>query len=290
MNGAGQGTIQDLKSFSAAFKGYMDGSIDFYGDQIEAATGYRRQDFQSRAVIWTDLIVPEDRRHAREVFVAALKGDKTYMRQYRIRDKSGRIVWIQEWSQIVCSANSQIDHVTGIIVDITEAKTAELARLDSERRTGKYLTFTLAGEAYGIGLMKIREIIEMHPITPVPNAPQSILGVINLRGKVIPVMDLKRRLGLQGGSAADRRCIVVVEVARKGDSLLAGLLVDEVSEVLFIRGEDIEDTPASLLRSQTDYILGMAKIDDRVRLLLEADRIFEGLTLPPESLLPPNRA
>ncbi|MHC1744372.1 MAG: chemotaxis protein CheW [Syntrophobacteraceae bacterium] len=280
MNGTAGAHIQNLKSFNAAFKGYMDGTIDFYGDQIEAATGYRRQDFQSRKVIWTDLIIPEDRRQAREVFVAALKGDKTYTRQYRILDKAGRTIWIQEWSQIVCSSDGQIDHVTGIIVDITDSKTAELARLACERRTGKYLTFTLAGEAYGIRLVKIREIIEIHPITPVPNAPVSILGVINLRGKVIPVMDLKQRLGLAAQASGDRRCIIVVEVARPEGALLAGLLVDEVSEVLAIRGESIEDTPPTLSRFRTEFILGMAKIEDRVRLLLDTDRVFGDLSLP----------
>ncbi len=274
--------LQNLKSFNAAFKGYMDGSIDFYGDQIEAATGYPRQVFQSRTVIWTDLILPEDRKQAREAFVAALKGDKTYTRQYRIADKSGRIMWIQEWSQIVCSSNGQIDHVTGIIVDITESKTAELARLACEQRTGKYLTFTLAGESYGVSLVKIREIIEILPITPVPNAPHSILGVINLRGKVIPVMDLKARLGLTTGGLSDRRCIIVVEVTRSEGTLLAGLLVDEVSEVLTIRGESIEDTPVALSRFRTEYVLGMAKIGDRVRLLLDTDRIFGDLPLPGE--------
>jgi purine-binding chemotaxis protein CheW len=279
MSRSGGAHIQDLHSFNAAFKGYMDGSIDFYGDQIEAATGYRRQDFQSRQVIWTDLIVPEDRAPTREVFVAALKGNKTYTRQYRIRDKSGEVIWIQEWSQIVCAENGQIDHITGIIVDITEVKTEELARLESERRTGKYLNFTLGGEAYGVSLLKVREIIELVPITPVPNAPRSIKGVINLRGKVLPVMDLGERLEVTGERTGDRRCIIVVEVARAEGSMLSGLLVEGVSDVLFIKGDSIEDTPASLARSRTDYILGMAKIENRVRLLIDTDRTFRDLDL-----------
>lgn len=277
MRGRGAFHIQNLKSFNVAFKGYIDGSIDFYGDQIETATGYSRQDFQSRKVIWTDLIVPEDRPRVKDIFVASLKGDKTYTRQYRIKVRSGEVLWIQEWSQIVCSDNGQVDHVTGIIVDITDAKIQELAHLERERRTGKYLMFVIGAESYGVGLARVMEIIELLPITPVPNAPSSIKGVINLRGKVVPVMDLKERLGVAGESPGERRCIIVMEVVQAEGSTLAGLLVDGVSDVLFIRGENIEDTPASLPGASTDYILGMAKIDDRVRLLLDVDRTFGDL-------------
>lgn len=284
MSKGGETHTQDLKTLNAAFKGYTDGSIDFYGDQIEAATGFTRRAFQTREVIWTDLIVEDDRLRTREIFIAALKGNKTYTRQYRIRDKAGAILWIQEWSQIVCSHTGQIDYITGIIVDITAAKTEELAMIERERRTGKYLTFTLGGEDYGIGLTAVREIVEILPITPVPHVSAAVKGVINLRGKVLPIVDLKERLGVEGESPGERRCIIVVEVARAEGTLLAGLLVDGVSDVLFIKGENIEDTPSTLSRSSTDYILGMAKIENRVRLLIDVSRTVGALDRPIEAL------
>ncbi|MBN2124837.1 MAG: purine-binding chemotaxis protein CheW, partial [Deltaproteobacteria bacterium] len=112
-----------------------------------------------------------------------------------------------------------------------------------EDREGKYLTFTLDNREYGIGILKIKEIIGMMPITPVPRTPDFVKGVINLRGKVIPVLDLRLRFGMESMEYSDRTCIIVVEIAGKAGRVMIGIVVDSVSEVLNIKGEDIEDAP-----------------------------------------------
>jgi len=141
-------------------------------------------------------------------------------------------------------------------------------------REGKYLTFTLAGEEYGIGILKIKEIIGMMPITFVPQTPNFVKGVVNLRGKVIPVMDLRLRFGIDAMDYTDRTCIIVVEITGDTGNIMIGVVVDTVSEVLNIKGEDIEDTPAFGTKLDTDYILGMAKTDGGVKILLDIDRVL----------------
>jgi len=141
-------------------------------------------------------------------------------------------------------------------------------------REGKYLTFTLAGEEYGIGILKIKEIIGMMPITFVPQTPNFVRGVVNLRGKVIPVMDLRLRFGMDAMDYTDRTCIIVAEITGDNGNIMIGVVVDTVSEVLNIKGEDIEDTPAFGTKLDTDYILGMAKTDGGVKILLDIDRVL----------------
>jgi purine-binding chemotaxis protein CheW len=141
-------------------------------------------------------------------------------------------------------------------------------------REGKYLTFSLADEEYGIGILKIREIIGMLPITAVPKTPAFVKGVINLRGKVIPVVDLRRRFGMPEIDYTERTCIIVVEMESPGGVLHIGTVVDAVSEVLNIKGEDIADTPSFGATFNTDYILGMAKMGKGVKLLLDIDRVL----------------
>jgi purine-binding chemotaxis protein CheW len=145
-------------------------------------------------------------------------------------------------------------------------------------REGKYLTFSLNGEEYGIGILKIKEIIGMMPITPIPQTPDFVKGVINLRGKVIPVIDLRRRFGMESIGYTDRTCIVVVEIREREEEgsnrVRIGIVVDSVSEVLNIRGSDIEDTPEFGTRLRTDYIQGMAKTEDKVKILLDIDRVL----------------
>ena len=142
------------------------------------------------------------------------------------------------------------------------------------RRDGKYLTFSLAGEEYGIGILKIREIIGMMPITAVPETPHFVKGVVNLRGKVIPVIDLRLRFGMSEIGYTERTCIIVVEIRGEAGVLPVGTVVDAVSEVLSIKAEDIEDPPAFGVRLNTDYILGMAKMGKGVKLLLDIDRVL----------------
>jgi purine-binding chemotaxis protein CheW len=141
-------------------------------------------------------------------------------------------------------------------------------------REGKYLTFTLAGEEYGIGILKIREIIGMMPITSVPQAPDFVKGVINLRGKVIPVIDLRLRFGMPAMDYTERTCIIVVQIDLSGSTLNIGIVVDSVSEVLNIGGGDIENAPAFGTQLNTDYILGMAKIAGGVKILLDIDKVL----------------
>ncbi|OPY04348.1 MAG: Chemotaxis protein CheW [Syntrophaceae bacterium PtaB.Bin038] len=141
-------------------------------------------------------------------------------------------------------------------------------------REGKYLTFSLAGEEYGIGILKVKEIIGMMNITPVPQTPEFVKGVINLRGKVIPVVDLRLRFALEAAAYTERTCIIVVEVAGTSGSVMMGIVVDAVSEVLNIRGADIENTPAFGVKLNTDFILGMAKAAGGIKILLDIDRVL----------------
>jgi purine-binding chemotaxis protein CheW len=141
-------------------------------------------------------------------------------------------------------------------------------------REGKYLTFSLAGEEYGIGILKVREIIGMMTVTPVPQTPEFVKGVINLRGKVIPVIDLRVRFGLDAASYTERTCIIVVEIHGETGSVPMGIVVDAVSEVLNIRGADIENTPTFGVKLNTDFILGMAKTDGGVKILLDIDKVL----------------
>ncbi len=146
-------------------------------------------------------------------------------------------------------------------------------------REGKYLTFSLAGEEYGIGILKIKEIIGMMPITPVPRTPVYVKGVINLRGKVIPVVDLRLKFGMEEISYTERTCIIVVEAGGQLGSVLIGIVVDSVSEVLNIRSGEIEEAPAFGAGLETDYILGMAKRDGGVKILLDIDKVLGSETL-----------
>jgi purine-binding chemotaxis protein CheW len=141
-------------------------------------------------------------------------------------------------------------------------------------KEGKYLTFALAGEEYGISILKIKEIIGMMPITTIPQTPQFVKGVINLRGKVIPVVDLRLRFGMERINYTERTCIIVVEISGGSGTVMIGIVVDSVSEVLNIKGGDIEETPTFGTKLETDYILGMAKAQGGVKILLDIDRVL----------------
>ena len=144
-----------------------------------------------------------------------------------------------------------------------------------EEREGKYLTFTLADEEYGIGILKIKEIIGMMTVTTVPQTPEFVKGVINLRGKVIPVIDLRLRFGMESMDYTERTCIIVVEIDGTAGTVQIGIVVDSVSEVLNIKADEIEDTPTFGTRLNTDYILGMAKMEGSVKILLDINRVLK---------------
>lgn len=137
---------------------------------------------------------------------------------------------------------------------------------------GKYLTFSLASEEYGVSVLKVREIMKMMDITAVPQVPAHVRGVINLRGKVIAVVDLRLKFGFQAQEQTDETAIIVVETAVDGGTILTGLVVDSVSDVLNIVSDEIEATPAFGDRVKIDYISGMAKVKGRVKILLDLDR------------------
>jgi len=146
---------------------------------------------------------------------------------------------------------------------------AEVVNLD-----GKYLTFSLGEEEYGIGILKIKEIIGMMNITSVPQMGAHVKGVINLRGKVIPVVDLRLRFGMPEIDYTERTCIIVLEIAVAGDKVLIGVVVDAVSEVLNIRSTDIEPPPSFGTTVDTGYILGMAKMNGGVKILLDVNQVL----------------
>lgn len=137
-------------------------------------------------------------------------------------------------------------------------------------RAGKYLTFFLDHEEYGVEILKVQEIIGRMPITPVPLTSKYIRGVINLRGKIHPIMDLKIKFGMDETQMTDETCIIVI----KTSTLMMGILVDRVSEVVNVSSEDIEDTPSFGGDVNPEYLLGIGKTGGRVRLLLDIEKIL----------------
>jgi len=147
------------------------------------------------------------------------------------------------------------------------------AMLDKE---GKYLTFALAHEEYGLEILKVREIIGYMDITAVPQTPHHVKGVINLRGQVIPVIDLRAKFGMETTDVTEETCIIVVEISQGSHKFSTGIVVDHVQEVLDIASEDIEEAPQFGSSVNTDFILGMGKIGDTVKILLDIDRVLAG--------------
>ncbi|MDR2728869.1 MAG: chemotaxis protein CheW [Chitinispirillales bacterium] len=157
------------------------------------------------------------------------------------------------------------------MAETTQPPTASLA--------GKYLTFRLLNEEYGIEILKVREIIGVMAITSLPRTPPFVRGVINLRGKVIPVIDLRKKFEMEVTGDTDQTCIIVVDVMIKGGNIQIGILVDSVSEVLDILGEDIEEAPAFGTNIDTAFILGMAKAKGSVKILLNIEKVLSSAEL-----------
>jgi purine-binding chemotaxis protein CheW len=158
------------------------------------------------------------------------------------------------------------------------AQTEQLNKAISEKE-GKYLTFALANEEYGLEILKVREIFGYMEITAVPQTPHHIKGVINLRGQVIPVIDLRAKFGMETAEVTEETCIIVVETTQDDRNISTGIVVDHVSEVLDIAGEDIEATPQFGSSVNTDFILGMGKIGDSVKILLDIDKVLTNVDL-----------
>lgn len=141
-------------------------------------------------------------------------------------------------------------------------------------KEGKYLTFALGPEEYGLEILKVREIIGYMDITAVPQTPDDVKGVINLRGQVIPVIDLRVKFGMAAAETTDQTCIIVVEIEQNDQKFSTGIVVDRVQEVLDIAGAEIEDVPKFGTNVATDFILGMGKIGDNVKILLDIDKVL----------------
>lgn len=138
----------------------------------------------------------------------------------------------------------------------------------------QYLTFMLSGETFAIGILHIKEIIEYGQLTTVPMMPSSIRGVINLRGAVVPVVDLTSRFGGKRSELTRRSCIVILELSVEDETQVIGIVVDAVNEVLEIAAADIEPPPAFGTRIRTDFIQGMGKVKEKFVIILDAQRIL----------------
>jgi len=145
---------------------------------------------------------------------------------------------------------------------------------DASLRHGKYLTFALGREEYGFEILKVREIIGYMDITSVPQLPPYVKGVVNLRGQVIPVIDLRTKFNMPSADITEQTCIIVVETLQQGRKFSTGIVVDHVSEVLDITAESIEDAPQFGSNVNTDFILGMGKIGEAVKILLDIDKVL----------------
>jgi len=138
----------------------------------------------------------------------------------------------------------------------------------------QYVTFSLGEELFGVEVTRTREILSLTPVTKVPQTPDYLLGVINLRGQVVPVVDMRIKLGLPKGQETEDTCIIVVEVQFDGEAIVVGALADAVREVLEIRMDQIEPPPRLGTRLKTEFLTGMGKVDEQFIILLNIDRVF----------------
>ncbi|BBA69824.1 chemotaxis protein CheW [Geobacter sulfurreducens] len=142
--------------------------------------------------------------------------------------------------------------------------------------TRQYLTFTLAGEVFGVDVAKVREILEWSSITKVPQTPEFMRGVINLRGSVVPVIDLRLKFGMPETERSINTCIIVVEVETGVETLVLGMLADSVQEVFELEGVSIEPAPRIGTKLDTSFLKGMGKRGDAFLMILDIDRVFGG--------------
>ena len=154
---------------------------------------------------------------------------------------------------------------------------AEQATISKGRaQAGKYLTFVLGNEDFGVEILKVKEIIGYQEVTEVPQTPTEVKGVLNLRGQVIPVVDLRLRFGMEEKEITEETCILVVEISGTNGPIFIGIVVDNVSEVLDIKEEQIEPAPEFGKAVNIDFILGMGKIGENVKILLDIEKVVGG--------------
>ena len=150
----------------------------------------------------------------------------------------------------------------------------EIDKKNNQIETGKHLTFSLGTETYGIDVLKIKEIIGVINITVVPRMPDFIKGVINLRGKIIPVIDLRLKIGFEFREYDERTCIIIVEILINNDIIMLGVIIDTVLEVVNITEENLEPAPNFGMKINTSFISGMAKIESKVIALLNIEELL----------------
>jgi purine-binding chemotaxis protein CheW len=258
-----------------AYRGYKDGSVEFFGDQVSDLTGYDRADFNSRRLVWSDLILDEYQEQVKATFRNALRTNKIYQRAYQIRTKTAtRQPWIQEWGQIVCDENGNVEFVLGVLLDITEDKLIEQKRIKREALTGDYLILTLDSDEYGIDITHVIQVLDVVPMTFIPGVPNYVKGVINLRDIAVPVVDLRMKLGMIHAAQTDASSIDIAESNEETVRKSVGLLVDSVSRVLHIDGEDVMAPPRLLAHLNVDFILGIAGVENTLKILLDIDKML----------------
>src|SRR5262250_1152019 len=152
--------------------------------------------------------------------------------------------------------------------------TREEENRDREQDVQQYLTFIIAGEEYAISLLKVKEIIEYDTVTSVPKMPEWVRGVINLRGSVVPVVDLAVKLRQAPSEVGKLTCIVITEVECDGDRKVIGVMADAVSQVIDLRPEEVEPPPSFGTRLKADYLLGMARSGKKFCLMLDTDKVL----------------
>jgi len=145
-----------------------------------------------------------------------------------------------------------------------------------EAAMAQYLSFQVAGESYAVGVLQAREIIEYSTLTRVPHAPAAVRGVINLRGSVVPVVDLAVKFGLPASEIGRRTCVVIVECTIEGEAMVMGVMADAVNQVLDLGPTDIEPAPSFGTRVRTEYLKGMGKLEQGFVLLLDMDKLLSG--------------
>lgn len=159
------------------------------------------------------------------------------------------------------------------------------ATLASRAAPAQYLTFRIADETYAVGILKVREILQYETVTKVPATPRSIRGVMNLRGSVVPVVDLAVKLGLPESTLTSRTCVVILEVENDGERMVMGVMADSVSEVIELHGSDIEPPPPFGSRVRVDYLIGMGRADKKFLLVLDIDKVLSAEDLEVASRL-----
>ncbi len=145
--------------------------------------------------------------------------------------------------------------------------------------TTQYLTFKLEDEIFALDVAKVREILDFTTVTKVPQTPEFMRGVINLRGSVVPVIDLRLKFGLSATEKTVNTCVIVVELLMEGETMILGVLADSVQEVIDMEPEQIEPAPRIGTKLNTDFILGMGKLDEQFMMILDIDKVFSGAEL-----------